>query len=807
MTGENGMLRDSTNTKHTESKAIRRKRLTSLLLAASITLTLTACGGGGAGNAGGSNAADAGEFRSGQIQGTDLASADGQTAMGRYVEEEIDLSSQLWEPCSMNMLEDGSIVIMDGYAGILVSGDRGSTWSNETPDWLNTMIEEQIYIGTMTMAPDGTAAVVYDPRTNTEDYIDGYQPVMKLVLPDGTEVPTEFDLTEEDIYVRQVAAGEDGNFYANTFESIYEVHRDGSSEKILTPESNAQHIWVKDNLLFMDNGRQDGDMPVIYDMETGEYIEDEVLTDFVNANYTDRYYNGGYWGTMSLLPGEDETVCVVGAKGIHRHAIGGNMMEQIVDGNLSLLNNPNYNITAMLQLGEDTFLALFSNTRIIRFTYDPDMPTVPEKMLTIYSLRDNDDLRQAISLYQMENPDTFVSYEVGMDEGDSVTREDAIKKLNTEIMAGTGPDLIVMDDLPINSYVSKGMLLDLTDYLAEYSAKEPLFDNIIEAIKYDGKAYMAPATITVPMIAAPEEYAKKMTDLSGVAEATEELRGEHPGENIIDICTEIGVMKRFAPTSAPKWVMADGTLDTKSMGEYLKQCKRIYDAQMDGLDEEVIREDEEWREWVAANDGIDADRADWSITRDHFGYIGGSKYILSGWLISAYGYMTIQSLDKTPGYEDTKVIPMQGQCSNIFMPETLLGINAASGQIDAAKGFMDVFLSARVQNGYNGFALNREAFDIQFTPDEEWLGENNEYSYQSMTYENGLELYFIGYWPTDEQIAAFKKELASTDTAYIPDTVLEDAVFRNGQKYISGEYTLEEALGEIEKAVSIYMAE
>ena len=806
MTGENNVIREKINTTYHEGKNIRRRRLIGLLLAVSVTLTLTACGGG-VENADGSSTADTGNFGNGQIQGTDLASAGGQTAMGRYVEEEIDLSGQLAEPCAMNMLADGSVVIMDGYMGILVSKDRGSTWNKETPDWLNTMIEDQIYIGTMTMAPDGTAAVVYDPKTNTEDYIDGYQPVMKLVLPDGTEVPAEFDLTEEDIYVRQVAAGEDGNFYANTFESIYEVYRDGSSEKILTPESNAQHIWVKDNLLFMDNGRQDGEMPAIYDMETGAYIEDEVFTDFVNENYPDRYYNGGYYGTMNLLPGEDDTVCVVGSKGIHRHALGGNMMEQIVDGNLSLLNNPNYNITAMLQLGEGTFLALFSNTRIIRFTYDPDMPAVPEKMLTIYSLRDDDDLRQAISLYQMENPDTFVSYEVGMGEGDSVTREDAVKKLNTEIMAGTGPDLIVMDDLPIDSYVSKGMLLDLTDYLAEYSAKEPLFDNIIEAMKYDGRAYMAPATFAVPMIAAPEEYAKEMTDLSGVAEATEELRRGHPGENIIDICTEIGVMKRFAPTSAPQWVMADGTLDTKSMGEYLEQCKHIYDAQMDGLDEEVIREDEEWREWVAANDGTDADRADWSITQDYFGYIGGSKYLLSGWLISAYSYMTIQSLDKTPGYEDTKVIPMQGQCSNIFMPETLLGINAASGQIDAAKGFMDVFLSAGVQKGYNGFALNREAFDIQFTPDEEWLGENNEYSYQSMTYENGLELYFIGYWPEDEQIAAFKKELALADTAYIPDTVLEDAVFRNGQKYISGEYTLEEALGAIQKAAALYMAE
>ena len=394
-----------------------------------------------------------------------------------------------------------------------------------------------------------------------------------------------------------------------------------------------------------------------------------------------------------------------------------------------------------------------------------------------------------------------------MSGDESVTRDDAVKKLNTEIMAGTGPDLIVMDDLPINSYVSKGFLLDLTDYLTEYSAKEPLFDNIIEAMKFDGKAYIAPATFAVPMIAAKAEYADDMADMSGVAETVERIREEYPGENIIDICSEIGIMKRFAATDAPKWVMADGTLDTGSMGEYLEQCKRIYDAQMDGLDEDVIREYEEWSEWVAAYDGTDADRFDWSITQDHFGYIGGSKHILSGWMSTSYSYMTIQSLDKTPGCEDTKVIPMQGQCSGLFMPKTLLGISAASGQADAAKGFMDVFLSAEVQNGYSGFSLNQEAFGIQFTPDERWMGENNEYSYQSMVNENGLELSFIGYWPESEQIEAFKKQLASVDTAYIPDTMLEDAVFKNGRHYIRGECTLEEALDEIAKAVAIYLTE
>ena len=45
----------------------------------------------------------------------------------------------------------------------------------------------------------------------------------------------------------------------------------------------------------------------------------------------------------------------------------------------------------------------------------------------------------------------YVRYEVGMDGEDGVTKEDAIRKLNTRILAGDGPDVIILDGLPVDS--------------------------------------------------------------------------------------------------------------------------------------------------------------------------------------------------------------------------------------------------------------------------------------------------------------------------------------------------------------------
>lgn len=392
-----------------------------------------------------------------------------------------------------------------------------------------------------------------------------------------------------------------------------------------------------------------------------------------------------------------------------------------------------------------------------------------------------------------------------MGDNDSVTREDALKKLNTEIMAGTGPDLLVLDELPFDSYVDKGMLLDLTDYLEEYSLQEPLFDNVIEALKCNGRAYMVPATVGVPRIAFVTDDADNMTTLSEFGAAVEKLRQEYPTEDIIAVSDGRGIMKRFAGTSEPDWVTEQGTIDKAVIGEYLEQCKRIFDAQMDGLDEKKLDDYNERNERLMKYYAVGMDGMDWEVYNDVMEYVGGEQHAMAGWTCSVYSSLEILSLNKTKGFENTKVMPMQGQCSQVFKPMTMLGVSAASGQTEEALRFMDVFLSAKVQSVYDGFPLNQEAYDIQFTPEQ--VGEGGVYSSMASSNGDGRTIEYVVYWPSDEEIAAFKKEIASVGTAYIPDRELEDAVFTQGAKYMSGECSLEEALNEIEKKVSIYMAE
>lgn len=784
------------------------KKPLSLLLAVSMTAALAGCGNGGQTGTNDAAGVESGidSRPGGSAQDNAASDGEGAVAMGRYIEEETDLSELLPGDGNrgLHRRADGSLVIMNAYTGFLVSEDEGITWKEDTPAWMEAMIEDKTYISAMDMAPDGTVILNYDAESDDE----GWNPAPKLILPDGTEVPVEAELSEDEKYFNSFAVSEDGRIIAGTLgESLYEIHTDGSVEELLTLEERPRWMGVQDNLLFVDNDWGTGAMPAIYDMTAEAYVEDDILQEFTESNYSDRYYNGESFRSMSILPGEEQTVYVIGDKGIHRHVIGGNMMEQVVDGNLSMLSNPNYSINSAMRLDGDIFLILFSNGRLIRFTYDPDVPAVPENMLKVYSLKDDENMRQAIAAFQSQHSDFFVSYEIGMPEGGSVTREDAVKKLNTEVMAGTGPDLLVMDDLPLTSYVEKGLLLDLTDYLEEYNAKEPLFESILDALKIDGRAYVAPATVSLPMIIGENQYISNVTGLSELADAVETLREEKPGEDITSISSQRGVMKRFAPVSAPLWVGDDGRIDREILGEFLEQCKRIYDAQMSSLDEEIIQSYEERDESTMAYYGLDAGKLEWEITRDLFTMVGGAAYLISGWVTSGYTWITTVSIERAEGFGNYRAVPMQGQCGEVFKPNTLLAISAASGQPDTAEEFMNFFLSEQVQSDYTGFPVNQGAFDIQFTPQEEYVSEDGGYTYLSMSDKDGLRLSYVGYWPTDEQLAAFRNQLANLHTAYVPDSMLEDAVFEQGVAYMQGSLSLEQTLDEIEKKVSIYMAE
>ncbi len=785
----------------------KAKRGLAVLLLFTIMLTsLTGCGNDTTSpdNNTGQNTTD----KNGNKSGAESSSSN--TAMGRYVEKTIDLSGSVGYATGLYTLEDGRLIIADTDNNFMMTEDSGESWTTDAREW-KWELQEENHIRSLAVGKDNTVGVIYDTMMqdlSAEDYNPFVENLeVMIVKPDGTQIPVQINLSGEDENLDKIWIADSGRIFVTTYgtiANIYEIKEDGSSEIFLELESMAMLLQFQNQLMIIDGYEYDG--LLIYDMEKEHYIEDDVLNDFIKENYPNRSNNGGSFYNLYFFMGEENILYLAGKKGLHRHVIGGSAIEQVIDGGLSIFNNPAYALRSMVMLNSSEFMALFSNGSLVRFTYNPDIPTVPSEKLKVYSLQDNSATRQAITLYQMTYPDVFVEYEVGMEEGSSITREDALKNLNTKIAAGEGPDVFILDNMPVDSYIEKGLLADLSPILENLDGEDALFENIVEAFRREDKIYEIPCEIQIPIIFGEKAYISGITNLEEMAEAMENLREKYPGKDICGFCSADSIMRLFSMTSVPYWKTDKGTVNREALTDYLTQVKRIYDAQMDTLGEEVIDRYYDLSAMYREIYGFSLDdNSDWiRMGPNYIDYVMGLRRLIVATLEGDYEYAMLVSMQQMTEYEDCELRLMN---PNIFYPQTLAGISAVSENGERAEDFLRQLLGKENQSLlFQGFAVNKSAFNNIWTIGEE-AEEDEGYGDIAMQDEDGRVVHLISHRPKEEEIRILQNWIESANTPYIEDDLLEKAVYEAGADYLKGSRSLENTLDVIEKKVALYIAE
>ncbi|MCH5254185.1 MAG: hypothetical protein J1F41_04615, partial [Lachnospiraceae bacterium] len=306
-----------------------------------------------------------------------------------------------------------------------------------------------------------------------------------------------------------------------------------------------------------------------------------------------------------------------------------------------------------------------------------------------------------------------------------------------------------------------------------------------------------------------KKYISQLKDLKSIADTIEQLRIDHPGKDLLDICSEQGIMRMFAIACEPAWITKNGEIDRAAISEFLEQSKRIYDAQIDGLSSQTIERYNNSNQFWLKEFGTTREESKYFRQLvNPIDYMGGLSYMLCGKVMNSSGYMSLTSLNKTAGFENTIWAVMNGQSSNVFCAETLVGISAASKHTELAEDFVKLCFGKEAQsNLFNGFAVNKAAFEESFAVDESMIGDDGGYLYFSMSNEEGLSVDYTAYPVNEEQIAEFRKCLEAAVTPYLKNSVLEETVYETGTAYLQGRQSLEETVSAIEKKLALYLAE
>lgn len=763
----------------------------------------------------------------------------GDKTMGRYVEEEIGRPEEMERNGGIVRLADGTLQIFDFNQGPFVSQDEGKTWTKKYDDW-SGMVGEGYFMNAAA-AKDGSLFLVYSTydavsseegeEASQEEVSDAERSEQPDTEPTETE-DTEVQVEESDMftidchYMFVSPEGEtreimlpfdmdnyelitncwytpDGRLLASQGGAIYEINQeDGSLTVLFETDGDADTACFSDTQMVAFTNTK----AYRFDLVKGELLEqDEELDKFISG-LTNNGEKGVYWtsGNYSFLVAmdKDNTLYLACQDGLYQ-CTAGESPKQLLQGTLCSMGDPSNGKYGMLVEDGPVFLVLFSSG-LSRFTYDETMPATPDKELKVYSLKKDQTLQQAVSAYQKAHQDVFVKYEVGMSGENGLTAEDAIKALNTEIMAGNGPDVIMLDGLPIESYLAKGMLADLSENLKAVEEKEEFFDNITRVYEEDGKIYAIPTRFRIPLLMGNEEFVSNIQDLSSLSAVMEEMREKNPEGSILSAYTPEILLKMLAIASEPTWSKEDGNLQEETVKEFLTQAKKIYDNEISGISDS---EKEEFLNSVRGSDDSSgtAEETALDISWSILNFLTKSQAQL------AIGASQQVSLDFTNVISVPRVKPevvykpLSLQAENVFQAESIVGVSAKAAEPEMAREFVEMLLSYNVMSmQQEPYPVNAASFDSLFDTDMEGDGA---FGSMGISKDDGSVATLDLYWPNEEEQKGLEQMVRSLKTPYLPGSPIEQAVLEAGVSVLEGNMSVDEGVAQIKQKIQLYLSE
>lgn len=465
------------------------------------------------------------------------------------------------------------------------------------------------------------------------------------------------------------------------------------------------------------------------------------------------------------------------------HAINGEVLNSCID----TINEP---ITGLAVQGENIVVCTagksgsesnlyFLQKEQTKKNEKDKTDTGKNTVLKIYSLKENSMIRSSLAFFRREHTDISINYTVGYTGEDGFSVSDAIRKLNTEIMADEGPDIIVLDNLPVEEYISKGVLEPVTDIVNE--KKDEIFFNMIEGYNKESEIFCVPTTFRIPVIIGNSEVvsaesSKAVIDQMEQQESQVLTRQDFP----------YAAMYMFVTSDM---VEKDG-MNEEKLTAYYNDLLRL--KELGNVTDKIVGEsDYSMKQAVNIFPYGESD-----VPIDI--YFGDAK---AGVGQIAYGdtYIKLNSARKQA---DIQFDYLNKSGGNYYIPTEVLGINSMSPSKDAAKEFLSLYLTEEVQNTNTmGFSINRNSMRNSIAVTD--LPQYYTTSYKNLEDTSGLDLYTLS---TDEfnELLQFV-ELA--DTPVRVDAVVTETVMKQADKILYEGLDVQTAVQTVCDKINLYLKE
>lgn len=437
------------------------------------------------------------------------------------------------------------------------------------------------------------------------------------------------------------------------------------------------------------------------------------------------------------------------------------------------------------------------NDMVISVLTEVDPATLPDrKLIKLYALWLDTSVKRQILEFNKNNPE----YEIELTNyGDDMDWQDAVSRMNNDMISGNIPDILVVNgQLPVDSYISKGLFSNLYDFMETDPDinKEDYLQNLFEAYEVNGALYYTVPDFTVStMVGKSSEVGAEqgwtMDEFMSFIEA-------NPDKSIFGerSATNTNMLTTFFSYSYDSFIdrnTGECSFNSDSFIKMMEFCSRF---PSEIKDEDMDYDDSYWQEY----------ETQWRT----------GKTLLSNEYIGTF--KVIRELEQGKFGEPVTFKGMPGSKGNgstFNSSGTLLAITSKSVNKDGAWQFVRYFFTDEYQDMYaNGnsysfpaklSALEKKAEAAKERPYWE-NDETGEKEYYDNTYWNGTESINIGV-NTDEDNARMMEFIKSITATNNYDTKIQDIISEEAAPYFSGQKTAAQAAEIIQNRIANYIAE
>lgn len=668
------------------------------------------------------------------------------------------------------------------------------------------------YVSTLTLAEDGSLLALEqmnwawseapeDISPNDASYFDYMKSenayyLRRLDAVTGAELSTvklELD-TEEYIYPREFLEDGYGNVIVNSDMTVYGFAPDGTKSYAITPDSGYIYSMarLRDGTVgYVSYDLQDyGQIFVPIDGKTGTASEksyklpQEAYEPISGRGDYDLYYSNG----SSFYGWNAETE--------KAEKLFGWTDCDVISGDMRYINVSDDGTVNGLSISYGK-----SGESDMSFVQINKVPAaeISAEILTMAVQYPGDTTLRAVVDFNRRHKDVRI---VVKDYSEFNTPEDysaGTTKLNTEILAGDVPDIMMVDsEMPYRRYAAKGVFADLYPYLEADGelSKEDFFPNLFSALEVDGKLYMACSGFGVISAAGSAEivgdtpgwtYEDFYAALAKMPEGCDALDLGYDRNSLLTICLALEL------DNLVNWSTGECNFDSPEFMELLKFANQ-------------------------KGEDFDYENYEYSEEDSTSARIARGEQMLTQVSFYSLDY-ALFDVDMMFGGNATVVgFPTSEGVGHMLMPADSYAISATCKNKDAAWQFVRGFLTEEYQMESYYLPSNIHAFDellkvamkVDYEQDMNGnyiLDENGEkipLSKGSMF--DGINTYEM-YALTEKQAEQVRQVISEATRLLNYDQSINSIVTEGAAAYFAGQKTAEECAKLIQSKANIYVNE